>query len=478
MKLANVNKRSFSLTFQYAATIMVLMLIGMSLLVIPMLLNQAKQYDSYMKDFGTIITKQLASAAVEPVFSRHIPDLQVLVNNFSLDKHIVSTAIFDNRYQKIVSKGILPNSEELVFHRDYYKLDNTSRFDYSVEQILAVHISPVTFKGVTGGYAVVVFSQNAFNKQFKDQLHLILSTFGILLLLTIGFSIYLGRKMSKPIRSLVSATQDIKEGKIDLIMDRRTDELGSLIEAINNMSQGLIRKTQVEAMLDRVLTKEVKHKVMDQLDTVHMAGEHVDATVLFADIVGFTSISEKMAPEEVQNLLNEYYSYFNACSRFYFGTVDKYIGDCVMVVFGAPKADPKHQYNAIACALLMQKLAEYLNKRREKQGLYPIELRIGINSGKMMAGLIGSSDRMEYTVVGDAVNLASRLCNEAESAQIIIEESLYDSVNPDSKITVEAYKEIRVRGKEESVKIYSVIALDRSYQKVMNDLIEDILSRH
>lgn len=476
MKLASARKPGFSLTFQYAITIMMLVSVGMSLLVIPMLYNQARQYDSFMKDFGSIISQQLAAAAVEPLFTQQTMDLQILINNFAKEKHVVSAAIFNSQRERIASKGILPNTEELNFYREYYKLGNTQRFNYQMTQILAVHISPIRFKGVSGGYAVVVLSQDLFNEQFKEQLYLILYSFGILTILTIGTSIFLARKMSKPIRSIVAATEEIREGKIDIILERRSDELGSLIDAINNMSQGLIRKSQVESMLDKILTKDVKNKVMDQLDTVHMAGEHVEATVLFADIVGFTSISEKISPEEVQKLLNEYYSYFNACARFYFGTVDKYIGDCVMVVFGVPKADPKHHYNAIACAILMQKLAAELNLRRQKQGLFPIELRIGINSGKMMAGLIGSDARMEYTVVGDAVNLASRLCNEASGAQVIIEESLYDKVNPEHEITVETYKEIRVRGKEEPVKIYSVIAIAQTYQKVMDDLIEDILS--
>jgi adenylate cyclase len=470
-------KASLSLTFQYAITIMLLVLVGMTMLILPILYNQAKQYDQFMQDFGSIISQQLASAAVEPLFTEQVMDLEILINNFSKDKHIVSAAIFNNNHEKIVSRGVLPNKQELVFHREFYKLGNTQRFDYQRTQVLAVHISPIRFKGVVGGYAVVVFSQDLFNEQFHEQLYQMLYSFIALIILTIGISFFLAQRLSKPIRNIVAATREIHEGKIDIILERRTDELGALIDAINNMSQGLIRKSQVESMLDKILTKDVKHKVMDQLDTVHMAGEHVDATVLFADIVGFTSISEKISPEEVQKLLNEYYGYFNACARFYFGTVDKYIGDCVMVVFGVPKADPKHQYNAIACAILMQKLAAGLNVRRQKEGQFPIELRIGINSGKMMAGLIGSDERMEYTVVGDAVNLASRLCNEATCAQVIIEDSLYQSVNVEHEITVESFKKIRVRGKEEPVTIYSVTAIAQTYQKVMDDLIEDMLSR-
>lgn len=477
MKLASEPTRNFSLASQYAATIIVLIVIGMGTLAGTMLYSQIQQNDRYIHDFGQIIAKQLAASAVEPLFADERFELQVLLNNFSLNQHIVSTAIFSVDKELIASKGQLPSLEEIHFDEPYYKLGNTWRFNYTLEPHLVVHTSPIIFKGVTAGFAIVVFTQDLLSEQFQQQLYLMGGIFLVLLIAVIAGGILVSKRLTQPIKTLVDAAESIRTGRIDQIADRRNDEIGTLIDSINNMSQGLIRKNQVESMLNRFLTKDVATKVMDQLDPVQMAGEHVYATVLFADIVGFTSISEKISPQEVQKLLNEYYAYFNSCARFYFGTVDKYIGDCVMVVFGAPKEDPKHQYNAVACAILMQKLAERLNKRRNKQGQFPISLRIGINSGRMLAGLIGSKERMEYTVVGDAVNLASRLCSEAESAQIIIEESLYHAVDPDTPLTVEAFKEIRVRGKEQPVNIYSVKDIKHPRQVAMDDLINDILSQ-
>lgn len=480
MKIApSSSRRAFSLTAQYALTIIVLMVISLSILTVVMLYSITNQNEVYIKSFGSIISKQLAASAVEPVFSDSQLELEVLLDNFATEKNIEAAGIYSLSKEKLAIKGNkIPSIKSLDFSKEYQILDEAWRFGYTFSPRVAVYISPITFKNVTAGYAVVIFSQELLNEQFIHQVYAIAMAFCLLLFIVIIISIIVARRLSRPIRSLVDAAESIRQGKLDIIYDRRSDELGALIDAINTMSQGLIRKDQVENMLDRVLSKDVKRKVMDELDPIQMAGEHVNATVLFADIVGFTSISEKISPEEVQDLLNEYYSYFNACARFYFGTVDKYIGDCVMVLFGVPKADPKHQYNAISCAILMQKLADELNMRREKTGQYPIELRIGINSGKMMAGLIGSDDRMEYTVVGDAVNLASRLCSEADGSQIIIEESMYDSVNPLHAMDVEAYKNISVRGKQESVAIYSVLSIEHSYKVVMDDLIEDILSKH
>lgn len=478
MKNTSNPQRKVSLAAQYTAMIVSLTLLGMLALAFTLLTNQYTQNERYINDFGRIISSQLAAAAVDPLFAERPFELDILINRLPFERHIVGAGIYSIEKETIASKGLLPATKEMKFNTRVYKLHNKGSYQYGLNNDHIVHSVPITFKDVTAGYAVLVFSQEALVEQFQQQISSsIVITLLLLLVVTLG-AFYIARKLSNPIMDIVAATQSIREGNLDPIPDRRNGELGNLVDAINTMSQGLVRKTELEAMLNRFLAKDVAKKVMDKLDPVEMAGEHVEATVVFADIVGFTSISENIEPEEVQKLLNEYWSYYNACARFYFGTVDKYIGDCMMLVFGVPTEDPKHQYNAVACAILMQKLTERLNQRRKDQGLYPVELRVGINSGKMLAGLIGTSDRMEYTVVGDAVNLASRLCNEAEGAQIIIEDSLFKNINPMHRLNVEAYKEISIRGKTDKVKIYSVNDVEHPYQVVMDDLISDILSKN
>lgn len=465
-----------SLAFKFGASIGVLILVSMVILSSVLLYFQSKQNDKFLNEFGQIIIKQLAASAQEPLFSQQHHELDTLLNNVAIDSNIISTAIFSHDKKVISLNGSLPNHEEIIFDKPFYKLGNTWRFQYGVEPQLVVHTSPIAFNDVVAGYALIVFSQDVLNKQLQKQLIIMAATSFALLLLVILAGAYLGKVLSRPITSLANVARDIQSGKISNISERRNDEIGRLIDAINTMSEGLVQKNHIESLLHKFLSKDVAKKLINKIDTVELAGEQVEATVLFADIVGFTSISEKISPEDVRKLLNEYYGYFNACARFYFGSVDKFIGDCVMVVFGAPETDDKHQFHAIACALLMQELATKLNERRKVQGLYPIELRIGINTGSMLAGLVGSNDRMEYTVVGDAVNLASRLCSEANSDEIIIEESLYDTVNPHFPMEVTDGKSIQVRGKEEAVQIYSVHSIKQPYPIVMSNLISDILN--
>ncbi|CAA0111315.1 Adenylate cyclase 2 [BD1-7 clade bacterium] len=477
MKIARApSTNRLSLTTQYTIAICLLTTVGMLVLTGYLLRNQILQNDKAVNEYGQVLVKQMAIATAQPLRFDDEEKLHQVMTSYINEYRVSGAAIFSTDNERIAALGTLPTPENIRVESAYYEIPvKADKRDWFNSYYL-IHLHPIQNGQTKSGYAVLVLSHELMTKAFKQQLAIMVALAVVIMLIVTLGAFQLGRRLSDPIKHLVNATNDIREGRIDHIPDRRNDEIGALIDAINTMSQGLIRKTELESMLNKFLTEEVASKVMDHLDPVHMAGEHVDATVLFADIVGFTSISETITPEDVQELLNEYYGYFNACARFYFGTIDKYIGDCVMIVFGAPKYDSNHEYHAVACAILMQKLVRSLNQKRAKEDLYPIELRIGINSGKMLAGLVGSKERMEYTVVGDAVNLASRLCNEAESEQIIIEESLYDKIHPNHPITVEAYKQIRVRGKQEEVSIYSVRDVDVPYQVVMDDLIKDILA--
>lgn len=145
-----------------------------------------------------------------------------------------------------------------------------------------------------------------------------------------------------------------------------------------------------------------------------------EGSVLFCDIVGFTELSEQLELEDLANLLNEFFHYFAVAGNSCHGTVDKFIGDCVMIVFGIPNYDELHGIHALTSAVLMQLVAERINERRAAKGENTIQFRIGINSGIMLEGNLGSHERMQYTVVGDTVNVASRICGLADPGSVLL----------------------------------------------------------
>jgi adenylate cyclase len=179
----------------------------------------------------------------------------------------------------------------------------------------------------------------------------------------------------------------------------------------------------------------------------------VSVTILFTDIVGFTRLSERLNPLDVNMLLNQYFSRMTDIIFEYEGTLDKYVGDRLMAVFGAPLEKDDDAERAVRAALKMRKeLAEMMeNESPDKR----FDVRLGMNTGHVVAGNIGSSKRMDYTVIGDSVNIASRLESSAKPNQILIGEETFRHVKGKFKTKKVGFKTLR--GKTESIMIYEVL---------------------
>jgi adenylate cyclase len=258
--------------------------------------------------------------------------------------------------------------------------------------------------------------------------------------------------------------------------NKQTDEVGRLVASLNNMREGMRQKMVLEESFSRYVSPTLAKAVIHDPAWHQLGGRYVNASVVFADIVGFTRLSESVQPEQLSALLNDYFGYISKAAHYFNGHVDKYIGDCAMLVFGSPEIDAKHQYHAIACAVIIQQLIETINKQRQRQGQITVKFHIGINSGKMLAGNMGSAERMNYTVIGDAVNLAARLASVAESDQIIIPRELNSEIlNAGYHITTIPHGVLNLRGKQHPVDTYRVLDIDNirsQSSEILGQIIE------
>ena len=198
------------------------------------------------------------------------------------------------------------------------------------------------------------------------------------------------------------------------------DEMGTLAEAFNDMTRGLLVREQYRSVLSKVVSQDIAEELMK--GEVELGGENRDMTVLFADIRGFTPLTEGMEPQDVIALLNECMEHLANAVDAEGGVVDKFIGDEVMAVFGAPVYQPDHAIRAVRAAVRMRQGVEEMNRRRAERGERPLGLGIGVATGVAVAGNMGSSDRMNYTVLGSTVNLAARLTSEAAAGEIVVSE--------------------------------------------------------
>ena len=233
--------------------------------------------------------------------------------------------------------------------------------------------------------------------------------------------------------------------RIDL--NKNTSGLVLTIEDITDISK-------VKNTFKRYVSKQVVDELLDDDAKLNLGGEKREVTVLFSDIRGFTSMSEKMTPEEVVSTLNEYFSLMIDIVFKNNGTLDKIIGDELMIVYGAPTSSEDDTQRALKTAVEMQEKINDFNRNREKKKEIPIRVGIGINKGLVVSGNIGSRELMDYTVIGDTVNLGARLCSAAGPNKIIVSKTVWESTR--KLYTYKRLKPIKVKGKKNEINIYEV----------------------
>ena len=474
----------FPIAYKLALIFTLLISIGMSALGLIIVTKQTQLLDEQMQHFGRTVVSQLAESSKELVLSGDILSLMVVNNNLGNEANILGSVVYADNGKILASSGLVPHNGIISLYSDSQKLDqskyiaNWQTTDKNGKHLDVVSfIVPIRYQDVIAGHALVSFDETLMNEAINSTIATITSATLIMIGLGIIISFLMGKWISRPIHTLMDASRAIGEGDYDYRIDgQRNDEIGYLTDALNTMASNLLEKTQVENAFSRFVSPGVAKQIMSNLDHVQLGGKHVDASVLFADIAGFTSLSEKLSANEVAELLNEYFGYIATVSQLYHGTIDKYMGDCVMIVFGVPEPDQNHKYNAVSCGIVIQALVDELNKQREAQGKFPVHFRIGINSGSMVAGNMGAAERMQYTVVGETVNLASRLHTEADVGEIIVTEALYNDPTIKQRVKAHYHGIVELKGIAKPVSTYIITDIADKHTASINNTISGIIS--
>jgi len=229
--------------------------------------------------------------------------------------------------------------------------------------------------------------------------------------------------------------------------------------AIQNarLAKKIEEETKTRAQFQRLLSPNLVEQLVEGKLKLEKGGELREVTILISDIRGFTSMSEKKEPAEIVQMLNEYFEVMVDILFRAEGTLDKYVGDEIMALFGAPVDMPDAPLHAVKCAIEMQKALREFNRTRLAENLEPIKIGIGINTGRVVTGAIGSSRTLQYTAIGDAVNTASRLCSIAKAGEIILSENAMRLVAP--FVEAMALPAVKLKGKEQELKVYNVLGL-------------------
>ena len=237
----------------------------------------------------------------------------------------------------------------------------------------------------------------------------------------------LSLKISKPINFLMTAAKEVIDANYDVVVPKiGSREFEEFISIFNDMIVKLKGRVNLKRMLVRLLSKELAEKV--EKDGIVLEGQEVEATIMFTDFAGFSTITHGMLPDETFGILNEYFKILDPLVYKWTGFTDKFVGDAIVAIFGAPLPLDNHAENAVCCAIEMQMKMRELNAIRKKEGKTIFEMRVGLYSGKVIAGALGSDRKIDYTSIGETTNLANRLESASEIGHILISQMTFEKI--------------------------------------------------
>jgi class 3 adenylate cyclase len=289
-------------------------------------------------------------------------------------------------------------------------------------------VGTVTGIGVLPWAIVVRVPRRVAYASLERMRAIVMATLVLTVLAALAAAFLVARRITAPVEKLSRFAGDLAARRFDrrVSVDTR-DELSVLADAMSRAAADLeaseerIRtEAAIRADLGRYLPAELVEKVVRREQDMELGGRRVSMTVLFADVVAFTPLTERLAPEDTVKLLNELFTVLTELVFRHEGTVDKFVGDCVMAIWGAPKPQSDHARRALACAEDMLRFLETANAGWQEKWGVTVQLAIGVNSGEAVVGNVGSEKRMEYTAIGDVVNVAARLEAIARPQQILI----------------------------------------------------------
>ncbi len=292
------------------------------------------------------------------------------------------------------------------------------------------------------------------------ELILISILIGVLLASSFVIYILVSSEFERQLSEMKSVTEDILKSNYKRRLSvTSADDLGFLAEGINEMSEGLFEKERMYDIFGRIVDPEVRDHLLKSGSDA--GGETRQVTVLFTDIRGFTGLSERIPAENIVRLLNIYFEKLSSIIKNNKGMVNKFIGDAVMGVFNAPLENQEHRMCALNAAAAILRETESLNRQLSEAGLPEIKIGIGLHSGQVIAGTVGSADRQEYTVIGDTVNTASRLesLNKKTGTTLLFSrEVLQENDSEDfSGYTINRIGKVKVRGRAEPVEVFTFV---------------------
>ena len=442
------------------ATMIIILITVLSISYVVLGKQKEMLYQQTLK-IGTVSLNNYAYNARIPLLENDILQLNTVIKGASNIEGLIYAAILDH------NRVIKAHSNFNKIGTDFKRFCNVEKVEmedgivYFTSKLISgervMHLSkPIIFNGKKLGIVHVGVSLDFIEHTISNERVSIIMMTVIVIFLSIIVAVFLGFRFSRPITKLVFATQEIGKGNYKYkIKMKRKDELGNLAIAFNKMSEDLLKKSFMQESFGKYVGREVLNLIMANPEDAWLKGRKNEATILFFDIRGFTAYSAAKDPEVIVEELNEYFEIVTNIIIKHGGYIDKFIGDAVLAVFGVPVHNKRHVERGVMAAVEIQK--ELLKAENKESNKLLASVGIGIDSGIVISGNIGTQVKMEYTVIGDSVNIASRLNGLAKSGEIVISKNVFKQVH--ELVEVEALPLQKIKGMAGKVETFKAKGL-------------------
>ena len=365
-----------------------------------------------------------------------------------------------------IHMGISPSGQVFDYIQEGYQVEegSSSRIVKGSEQYVPFFIDFSLFKVAVLTPKAEAFAIVSFLEQLGHEL-IVNVALSLIAAACISFIIALillkniSRKITQPIAQLSEAASHLGDGRYADIrlpdVEHRQDEVANLTHSFAGMVEALQDRDKIRGVLHKVVSKEISDEILKR--NVDFAGEERVLTLLFSDIRNFTKMSESLSPRSLINMLNLYMTRMCRIIDATHGVVDKFVGDEIMTLYGAPLPLEGHAALAIEAAMYMIEDLTLWNSERKKEGLPTFAIGIGIHTGLVYTGNMGAENRLNYTAIGSNVNLASRVCSAASPMQILVTQQTLESPGVQEKFRYRPIDPVALKGIEHPVALYEII---------------------
>jgi len=441
-----------SLQFKFSALVVALLVVAAGSLTWLATGRERAALESEVRRFGIAVTRNLAKDAEVPLLEEDGLALETLVTHAASDRGVVAVRLMDLDGTAVAAFPAGDRGHPFPFQAGGVRSDAVTN---QVEGHRLVFAAPAVYGDVLVGEAQVELDLSILvEPAVRATRTQLLSVGGGVILLGIAAGLVFVALLVGPLRRLRTGVERMTEGDLGArVPPTSGDEVGELTRAFNAMGESLQQKERIQSAFGRYASDYVLASLLENPEGPELAGAEREVTILFADIRGFTRLSEGLKARDVVSLLNEVFQTISDEILKRGGTIDKFIGDSVMAYFGAPVPTPDHAIDAVTAAVEIERALAVRNAGLAGGG-HPVGIGIGIHTGVVVVGNIGSDRRADFTAIGDPVNVAARLEKLARPGEVLISEAVQRRVRDVHQLRFEGERQLS--GRQEPVHVYSV----------------------